>query len=407
MRDVLAIILAGGEGKRLYPLTRRMAKPAVPFGGVYRIIDFTLSNCVNSNIRRIFVLTQYKALELTRHIRDGWNIFSAELGEFIEVIPPMKRVHEDWYRGTADAVYQNLESVIAESPQLVLILSGDHIYKMDYGEMIRWHLAHNADCTVATIQVAPSEASRFGVVEIHPDYRIVGFEEKPTHGHPKPSIFNPEAISVSMGIYLFQTPVLIQALEQDAADACSTHDFGRDILPRLVHRARVIAFDFHDPNVNAPRYWRDVGTLEAYYEANMDLVEVVPQFNLYDRNWPIRTRPVQGPPAKFVFAEEGRRVGVAVDSIVSAGCIISGGRVRHSVLSPHVRVNSYCEVEDSILLHGCEIGRYSRVRRAIVEPGARVPEGAVIGFNPDEDRKNGYFVSESGIVVVSAEPLND
>lgn len=407
MRNVLAIVLAGGAGKRLYPLTRRLAKPAVPFGGIYRIIDFTLSNCVNSDVRRIFVLTQYKALELTRHIRDGWNIFSPELGEFIEVIPPMKRVHEDWYRGTADAVYQNLESVIAEGPEHVLILSGDHVYKMNYAEMIRWHLEHNADVTVGTIQVDPAEASRFGIAEINPDYRIVDFEEKPQHGHPKRSVFNPDTVSASMGIYVFQTAVLVEALREDAADASSTHDFGHDILPKLVRGARVIAFDFHDPGLNAPRYWRDVGTLEAYYEANMDLVAVVPQLNLYDRSWPIRTRPPQAPPAKFVFGEEGRRVGVAIDSIVSAGCIISGGRVRHSVLSPNVRVNSYCEVEDSILLDGCEIGRYSRVRRAIVEAGARVPEGAVIGFDVDQDRRNGYFVTPSGLVVVTAEPLGD
>ncbi len=400
MQSVLGILLAGGAGERLYPLTRHLAKPAVPFGGTYRIIDFTLSNCVNSNIRRIFVLTQYKALELTRHIRDGWNIFSSELGEFIEVIPPMKRVHEDWYRGTADAVYQNIESIIAERPSHVLLLSGDHIYKMDYREMLEWHRRHRAAATIATIQYNPAEAYRFGVLEIDPDYRIVGFEEKPKHGHPVRSRFNPDAISVSMGVYLFDTGVLLEALRDDAADPDSSHDFGNDVLPKLIRQVRVIAYDFHDLNMKAAHYWRDVGTLDAYYEANMDLVSITPELNLYDSKWPIRTRPQQSPPAKFVFAYEGRRMGVALDSIVSPGCIVSGGRVVRCVLSPHVRVNSWCDVQDSILLDGAQIGRYSRIRRAIIDTGAVVPEGSVIGFNPDEDRAKGYHVTDSGIVVV-------
>jgi glucose-1-phosphate adenylyltransferase len=404
MENVLAILLAGGAGERLYPLTKHTAKPAVPFGGVYRIIDFTLSNCINSNVRRVFILTQYKALELTRHIRDGWTILSPELGEYIEVIPPMKRVHEDWYLGTADAVFQNVESILAEDPEYVLILSGDHIYKMNYHEMLEWHCHHDADITVATVQVAPEEAGRFGIAEIDTSYRIVGFEEKPQHGCPKRSVFHPEMVSASMGIYVFNTRILLEALREDAECAHSSHDFGRDVIPRWIERARVVAYDFRDLNhPHAARYWRDVGTIEAYYEANMDLVSVTPEFNLYDRKWPLRTKPLQLPPAKFVFAEEGRRMGVAIDSIVSGGCIISGGRVIRSVLSPGVRVNSYCEVESSILMHNVEIGRYSRIRRAIIDAGVKIPESTLIGFDPEQDRARGYFVTDSGIVVVPKE----
>lgn len=400
MRNILAILLAGGAGERLYPLTRHTAKPAVPFGGIYRLIDFTLSNCVNSNIRRVFVLAQYKALELIRHLREGWSIFSPELGEFIEVITPMKRVHEDWYLGTADAVYQNLESVQAEDPELTLILSGDHIYKMDYREMADWHLRHEADVTIATIQAPPQEATRFGVVEIGPDYRVLGFEEKPQHGNPTRSVFNPEMISASMGIYIFRTSVLIDVLRADAECPHSSHDFGRDILPSLVRKAKVVAYDFHDLNNKTVRYWRDVGTIDAFYEANMDLVAVTPEFNLYDGRWPIRTRLLQQPPAKFVFAQEGRRMGVAIDSIVSPGCIVSGGRVMRSILSPGVRVNSYCDVDSSILLNRVEIGRYCRIRRAIIGEGVKIPEGSEIGIDREQDLKRGYTVSEGGVTVV-------
>jgi glucose-1-phosphate adenylyltransferase len=401
MENVLAILLAGGAGERLYPLTRDTAKPAVPFGGAYRIIDFTLSNCINSDIRRIFILTQYKALELTRHIRDGWNILSPELGEFIEVIPPMKRVHEDWYQGTADAVFQNFQSIEVEAPELTLILSADHIYKMNYREMLDWHWKHNADITIATIQIAPEAAGRFGIAEIDDNYRIRGFEEKPKHGNPKRSPFDPAMVSASMGIYVFQTSVLLKALHADAQNPNSTHDFGKDVIPGILEEARVIAYDFRDINAKQVRYWRDVGTLDALYEANMDLVAVTPEFNLYDRRWPIRTKVTQQPPAKFVFAQEGRRMGVAIDSIVSAGCIVSGGRVLHSVLSPGVRVNSYCEVEYSILMPGVEIGRYSRIRRAIINTGVKLPDSSVIGFDLEADRAKGYCVTEGGIVVVA------
>ena len=327
MDNVLAILLAGGAGERLNPLTRNTAKPAVPFGGAYRIIDFTLSNCINSDVRRIFILTQYKALDLIRHVRDGWNILSPELGEYIEIIPPMKQMGEDWYQGTADAVFQNTQSILAESPEYVLILSGDQIYKMNYGEMIECHLRHGADVTIATIQAPPEDAVHFGIAEIDAEHRIVGFEEKPKHGHPMRSSFNPEMVSASMGIYVFSTPVLLEALRKDAADPHSSHDFGHNVLPGMLDSARVYAYDFRDMNDKAARYWRDVGTLDAYYAANMDLVDITPEFNLYDQRWPVRTHAPQQPPAKFVFAQEGRRMGVAMDSIVCAGCIISGARV--------------------------------------------------------------------------------
>lgn len=403
MQNVLAMLLAGGAGERLYPLTGRMAKPAVPFGGIYRIIDFTLSNCINSDIRRVFILTQYKALELNRHIRDGWTILSPELGEYIEVLPPMKRIHDDWYLGTADAVFQNTQSLLAEDPEHTLILSGDHIYKMNYREMLDWHMRQKADITLATIQVPPEQAVRFGVAEIGPDYRVLGWEEKPQHGSPAPSVFNPSKVSVSMGVYVFNTPVLLEALKEDSEDPRSRHDFGKDVIPRWIDKARVVAYDFRDLNDKSVAYWRDVGTIEAYYEANLDLVSVVPEFNLYDSQWPIRTRLEQQPPAKFVFAQEGRRMGVAIDSIVSAGCIVSGGRVIRSVLSPGVRVNSYCEVENSILMHNVQIGRYSRIRNAIIDDGVQIPESTTIGFDASEDRAKGYHVTESGIAVVATQ----
>jgi glucose-1-phosphate adenylyltransferase len=402
MNNVLAILLAGGAGERLYPLTRDTAKPAVPFGGHYRIIDFTLSNCINSDVRRIFILTQYKALELIRHIRDGWNILSPELGEYIEVIPPMKRVSEDWYQGTADAVFQNFQSIQAESPEYVLILSGDHIYKLNYREMLDWHRSQRAEITLATIQVHPQHASRFGVAQIGPDHRIVGFEEKPKHGKPTRSPFNPEMASASMGVYLFETQVLLDLLHEDAQTPDSSHDFGKDVIPRCLDRRRVVAYDFHDLNDKVAHYWRDVGTLDAYYEANMDLVDVTPEFNLYDQRWPIRSHPLQHPPAKFVFAQEGRRMGIAIDSIVSAGCVVSGGRVIRCVLSPGVRINSYCEVEYSILLPHVKVGRHSRIRRAIIDQDVTLPEGTVIGHDVEHDRARGFTLTESGVVVVSA-----
>ncbi len=401
MDNVLAILLAGGAGERLSPLTRNKAKPAVTFGGIYKIIDFTLSNCINSNIRQIFVLTQYKSLELTRHIRDGWGFCSAELGEFIEVLPPMKRMHDDWYLGTADAVYQNIESIIAEDSQYTLILSGDHIYKMNYQEMLDWHRKKNADVTIATIQIAPEEAHHFGVAKIDAEYRITGFEEKPRHGNPTRSPFNLEMISASMGIYIFSTPILLEALKEDAQDEHSSHDFGKNVIPKLLDKARIIAYDFKDLNAKEARYWRDVGTLDAFYEANLDLISVNPEFNLYDRNWPMRTHQSQYPPAKFVFGQEGHRMGFAIDSIVSHGSIVSGGRVIRSILSPGVRVNSYSEIEDSILMPNVTVGRKCRIHKAIIDTGVNIPEQTEIGIDPQKDREKGYTITPAGVVVVS------
>ena len=400
MQNVLAILLAGGVGERLFPLTKDTAKPAVPFGGAYRIIDFTLSNCINSNVRRIIILTQYKSLDLIRHVRDGWNILSPELGEYIEMLPPMQRVHGDWYQGTADAVFQNFQSIEAEGGEETLILAADHIYKMNYQEMVDWHRGRQADITVATIRMGPEESPRFGVAEIDENYRIVGFDEKPKPENAKRSRFDPAMISASMGIYMFKKEVLLRALHEDAQRSDSSHDFGKDVIPRCLEQCHVLAYDFRDINAKQARYWRDVGTLDAYYEANMDLVDVVPEFNLYDQRWPIRTKVTQQPPAKFVFAQEGRRMGVAVDSIVSAGSIISGGRVMHSVLSPGVRVNSYCEVEYSILMPDVEVGRYSRIRRAILNTGVKLPESSTLGFDLEADRAKGCTVTEAGIVVV-------
>ncbi len=404
MNKVLTVMLAGGAGERLYPLTRDIAKPAVPFGGNYRIIDITLSNSINSGLRKVYILTQYKALTLNRHIRQAWNIVSPELGEFIEVLPPTKRVSEHWYRGTADAVYQNAQSIEVEDLPYTLILSADHVYKMNYQYMLDWHVRHNADLTVATTQVTPEEACRFGIVEIDPDFRITGFEEKPKHDSPARSRFNPAMCSASMGVYLFSTRILLEALLQAHEDTNTSHDFGKDILPRLVEKGgKILAYDFVDENKKEIRYWRDIGTLDAYYEANMDLVSVNPVFNLYDEEWPLRTYLPQYPPAKFVFAEEGRRMGVSINSMICAGCIISGGRVVNTVLSPGVRVNSYSEVESSILFHNVSVGRHSRLRRAIIDSGVVLPEGTEIGFDVERDRKQGHIVTESGIVIVHRE----
>jgi glucose-1-phosphate adenylyltransferase len=398
MKDTLGVLLAGGAGERLYPLTRDRAKPAVTFGGIYRIIDITLSNCLNSDLRHVYILTQYKALSLNRHIREGWNILGREVGEFIEVLPPMKRVSDQWYQGTADAVYQNIYSIGSEQPKYVLILSGDHIYKMDYGKMLRQHQDSAADITLATIQIDPTETYRFGVVDVDKDGRINGFEEKPKETKLRYPA-NPEKVAGSMGIYLFNADVLIPILLKDAENPHSSHDFGKDILPKMVDDYRVFAYDFVDENKKEALYWRDVGTLEAFYEANMDIVSVSPIFNLYDERWPIRTHQRQYPPAKFVFAETGR-TGTALDSIVSGGCIVSGGSVKNSVLSPDVRVNSYCEVDQSILFSHVSVGRHCRIRRAIIDRDVHLPEGTTVGFDAEADRQR-YFVTESGITVVT------
>ena len=398
MKDTLGVLLAGGAGERLYPLTRDRAKPAVTFGGIYRIIDITLSNCLNSELRRVYILTQYKALSLNRHIREGWNILGREVGEFIEVLPPMKRVSDQWYQGTADAVYQNIYSIGSEQPKHVLILSGDHIYKMDYGKMLTQHLDSGADITLATIQINLDQTRHFGVVDVDKDGRVNGFEEKPKVTQLR-SHLNPSKVNASRGVYLFNADVLIPVLLKDAENAQSSHDFGKDILPKMVDDYRVYAYDFVDENKKEALYWRDVGTLEAYYEANMDVVSVSPIFNLYDEQWPIRTHQRQYPPAKFVFAETGR-TGTALDSIVSNGCIVSGGMVKNSVLSPDVRINSYSEVDQTILFSHVSVGRRCRIRKAVLDRDVHIPEGTTIGYDAEADRQR-YFVTESGITVVT------
>jgi len=382
-------------------LTRDRAKPAVPFGGIYRIVDITLSNCINSGLRRIFVVTQYKALSLNRHLREGWSIFSDELGEFLQVLPPMRRVGEHWYQGTADAVYQNLYSLGSEPCKYILILTGDHVYKMNYQLMLKQHAEAGAEVTIGTVEFDRAVASQLGVVEVDKDNCIVGWKEKPAN--PTPSPENPEKSIVSMGIYCFNRDLLIEALVSDAADPNSSHDFGKNVIPKLIETKRVYSYDFRDENKKEAKYWRDIGTIEAYYEANMDLVSVTPVFNLYDSDWPIRTYQQQYPPAKFVFAQEGRRMGIALDSMVSMGCIISGGRVTNSILSHDVRVNSYTEVENSIIFSHVNVGRYSRIRRAIIDRAVHIPERTEIGYDLEEDRKK-YHVTEGGIVVVVPEP---
>jgi glucose-1-phosphate adenylyltransferase len=397
LRDVAAVLLAGGAGERLYPLTRDKAKPAVSFGGPYSIVDFTLSNCVNSGLRKIFLATQYKAQSLNRHVRMGWSVVNPELGEFIEILPPQKRVSENWYLGTADAVYQNLYSLERESPRWVIILSGDHIYKMDYSKMLDVHIARGASLTMAAIEVPVGESRRFGVIEVDEDSRLVGFEEKPVTARPTP--WNASVCLGSMGIYIFDTEVLVRELIRDAEEPTS-HDFGKDILPRLVAGGeRVYAYLFWDENKKESKYWRDVGTLDAYYDASMDLIQVDPVFNLYDPDWPLRTYQPQFPPAKFVFDEEGRR-GSATQSLVSMGCIVSGSTVHRSILSPGARVHSYCEIEDSILMPNTTINRHSRVRKAIIDSEVSVPRGAVIGYDAAEDRRR-HTVTENGVVVVT------
>jgi len=386
------MVLAGGVGERLYPLTKERAKPAVYFGGPYRIIDFTLSNCLNSGLRKIFIALQYKSLSLTRHLRFGWSIVADELGEFVEVLHPQKRVGEHWYQGTADAVYQNLYSILREEPRHLIVLSGDHVYKMDYARMLRFHLERGAGATIAVIEVASEDAQRFGILQLDAEEQVTGFLEKP-QGLP------PGQHLASMGIYIFDMNALLPALEEDARQPTS-HDFGKDIIPALVSKVPVFGYRFTDENKKASKYWRDIGTLDAYYEANMDLCRVNPEFNLYDPEWPLRTHQVQVPPAKFVFADEARRCGRALDSVISAGCIISGSTIRGSVLCPNVRVHSFCYVEDSILMPGVRVGRHARVRRAIVDRDVFIPRGARIGYNADEDRRR-HTVSDGGVVVVT------
>ncbi len=401
MQDTLCILMAGGKGERLYPLTKHLAKPAVRFGGIYRIIDFTLSNCLNSNIRRVYVLTQYRSVSLDRHIRLGWNIFNHELGEFIECVPPQQRNVDRWYRGTADSIYQNIHILQEERPHRVLILSGDHVYKMDYNEMLEFHKRNNAQLTVAGVEIDRSLAGSFGVIGCSEDFRITDWAEKPAQ--PKAIPGKPDKSFVSMGVYIFDTRALVRSVIDDAKDVDSDHDFGKNIVPRLIGDNRVFVYGFHDATSETGHYWRDIGTLDAYWEANMDLVDVSPQCNLYDQRWPIRTYQEQMPPAKTVFAggpgEEKDRIGLVLDSIISSGCIVSGGRVERSVLSPSVRINSYSSVEESVLLDGVQVGRRARVRKAIIDEAVIIPEGCSIGFDPEDDAKR-FTISPGGIAIV-------
>jgi glucose-1-phosphate adenylyltransferase len=398
--------LAGGKGTRLEPLTRDRAKPAVPFGGLYRIIDFTLSNCINSDLRKILVLTQYKARSLDRHIAAGWGFLSRELNEYIEVLPPQQRIDEHWYKGTADAIYQNIYTIEKADPRYVMILAGDHIYKMDYSDMMRAHLDKGADLTVGCINVPIRDSIHFGVLQVDADGRVIGFQEKPKEAHPVPG--DPNHILASMGIYVFTARFMYELLCQDATRPESDHDFGKNIIPSIINSHRVYSYRFRDKNRKAQPYWRDVGTLDAYYQANMDLIEVDPVLNLYDREWPIRTFQAQLPPPKFVFRDEagdlGRR-GEAHDSMVCQGCIISGGHVRRSILSPSVRVNSYAVVENSILFSSVDVGRHSRIRRAIIDKDVHIPPGTTIGFDLEHDRRRGFTVTDQGVVVIAKAEL--
>jgi len=400
-RDTLALVLAGGRGSRLYELTDRRAKPAVYFAGKFRIIDFPLSNCVNSGIRKIGVLTQYKAHSLIRHLVHGWSGFRTELGEFVEVLPASQRTSGEWYAGTADALYQNLDIVEALHPKYVLVLAGDHVYKMDYGEMLAHHVAKGAEMTVACLTVALEDAKGFGVMSVDGDLRVTAFDEKPANPRPMPG--STDQALASMGIYLFNTDFLFEQLHRDAADPASSRDFGKDIIPSIIGSRRVYAYPFLDPQTGQQPYWRDVGTLDSFWESNMELVSVDPELNLYDEEWPILTYHRQLPSAKFVFRDPGRE-GKALDSIVSGGCIISGAAIVNSLLFSNVRVHSYSTVTDTVVLPEVVINRHCRITRAIIDRGCVLPEGTVIGEDREEDARR-FRVTPKGITLVTPEML--
>jgi glucose-1-phosphate adenylyltransferase len=395
-RDTLALILAGGRGARLGPLTNWRAKPAVPFGGKFRIIDFPLSNCINSGIRRIGVLTQYKAHSLILHIQRGWSFLRGEFGEFVELLPAQQRIDTSWYAGTADAVFQNLDIIREHQPGYVLILAGDHIYKMDYGPMIAAHVESGANLTVGCIEVPVETARAFGVMHIDNDGLIKAFMEKPAHPE---SIPGQEGTALaSMGIYVANTDFLIEQLARDAEDERSHHDFGKDVIPSVIRNYRAYAYPFRDLQTGRQAYWRDVGTVDAFWEANLELSAVVPELNLYDDQWPIWTYQQQAPPAKFVFDDDDRR-GMAVDSMVSGGCIISGACVRHSLLFSNVRVEPHSQIEHAVILPDVLIGERCRIHRAVIDESCRVPSGTIIGENPDEDKQR-FHVTSAGTVLV-------
>jgi glucose-1-phosphate adenylyltransferase len=406
LRRTLALVLAGGRGSRLKALTDWHAKPGVPIAGKFRIVDFTLSNCINSGIRRVGVVTQYKAHSLLQHIQRGWSFLRGEFGEFIELLPAQQRTDEEsWYQGTADAVFQNLDIIREHRPEYVLILAGDHVYKMDYGRMLAHHLARGADVTVACLEVPLEDAKGFGVMAVDEDDNILRFDEKPEN--PQPIVGNPNMALASMGIYIFNAQFLYDRLDMDAMRPGTTHDFGKDIIPALVGHHKLVAHRFQESCVMhegaKEHYWRDVGTVDAYWEANIDLTTVTPALNIYDENWPIWTYQAQLPPAKFVFDADNRR-GMAVDSMVSGGCIISGAIVRRSLLFSNVRVNSYCLVEDSVVLPDCDIGRYAQLKRCIIDQGCTVPPGLIVGEDPEADARR-FFRTEKGITLITQSML--
>lgn len=403
-RNTIALILAGGRGTRLKQLTDWRAKPAVPFGGKFRIIDFPLSNCVNSGVRRISVITQYKAQSLIQHIQRGWSFLDGRFKEYIELLPAQQRIEESWYQGTADAVFQNIDILRSHKADHVLILGGDHVYKMDYRKLLADHVEKNADMTVACVEVPLQEASAFGVMGINDEWRVINFAEKPDIPEPMPD--QPGNALVSMGIYVFNTPFLFEQLIRDHEAEDSSHDFGKNIIPYLVPRHRVFAHRFLNSCVNMASgipYWRDVGTVDAYWEANIDLTTVTPDLNLYDEDWPIWTYQEQLPPAKFVFDDENRR-GQAIDSLISGGCIISGGTVRRSLLFSNVQVRSFSNIEDSVILPNVDIGRSTQLKRVIVEKYCKIPEGLRAGFDAAEDSKR-FYVTGKGVTLITPEML--
>ena len=400
-RDTLALILAGGRGSRLKDLTLWRAKPAVPFGGKFRIIDFPLSNCINSGVRRIGVLTQYKAHSLIRHVQQGWGFLRGEFGEFVELLPAQQRITTSWYAGTADAVYQNLDIIRSHHPSYVLILAGDHIYKMDYGPMLAYHVERQADITVGCIEVPLETAKAFGVMDMDEEFRIRSFLEKPQNPPPIPG--RDDVALASMGIYIFNTSFLVEQLIKDADAPNSSHDFGHDVIPAVIDKYRVFAYPFRDVHSDRQSYWRDVGTVDAFWEANLELIGITPELNLYDEEWPIWTYQEQLPPAKFVFDEEDRR-GMAVDSMVSGGCIISGASIRHSLLFSQVCVESHSRVDESVILPNVTIGQNCRIRKAVIDKGCTIAPGTVIGENPEEDAKR-FYVSPKGVTLVIPEML--
>ena len=399
--DTLALILAGGRGSRLKHMTLWRAKPAVPFGGKFRIIDFPLSNCMNSGIRRVGVLTQYKAHSLIKHIQRGWGFLRGELGEFVELLPAQQRIETSWYTGTADAVYQNLDIIRNHDPSYVLVLAGDHVYKMDYGAMLIRHVDSGADATVACVEVPVERADEFGVMAVDEHERVIGFQEKPKNPEPIPG--RPGVALASMGIYIFNTKFLYEQLIRDAAMSSSAHDFGKDIVPSIMKSYRVMAYPFRDPATGKQPYWRDVGTVDALWEANIELVGITPELNLYDEEWPIWTYQEQLPPAKFVFDDDDRR-GMAVDSMVSGGCVISGSKIRHSLLFSDVKVRSYCQISDSVIMPDVIINRHCRLRKVLIDKGCHIPEGIVIGENLEDDARR-FYITKQGVVLVTPEML--